>query len=43
LDTCVHKAVMNGVTKVGQPELFAVYGAKNHEPISIVAAADQTH
>ena len=42
LDSCVHKAVMNGVTKVGQPELFAVYGAKNHEPISIIASADQT-
>jgi UrcA family protein len=29
LNACVHKAIADAVTKVGQPELFAIYHAKN--------------
>jgi UrcA family protein len=42
LDTCIHKAIADAVTKVGQPELFAVYGAKNHQVRPIIVAAAQT-
>jgi UrcA family protein len=30
---CVHGAIANAVTKVNQPELFAVYNAKNKAPL----------
>ena len=30
---CVHDAIANAVTKVNQPELFAVYKAKNKTPL----------
>jgi UrcA family protein len=41
LDACVHKAIADAVTKVNQPELFAIYNAKNHQsrPILVAAAA----
>ena len=42
LDTCVHKAIADAVTTVGQPGLFAVYNAKNHQPLPIILAAAQT-
>jgi UrcA family protein len=42
LDSCVHKAIANAVTKVDHPELFAVYNAKNHQPRPIIVAAVQT-
>jgi UrcA family protein len=35
---CVHKAITDAVTKVGQPELFAVYNAKNHQSLTITVA-----
>ena len=43
VDACVHKAIADAVTKVGQPELFAVYNAKNREPLPITVAAAKTH
>jgi UrcA family protein len=30
---CVHDAIANGVTKVNQPALSAVYNAKNKTPL----------
>jgi UrcA family protein len=32
LQDCVHQAIADAVTKVGRPELFAVYSAKTHRP-----------
>jgi UrcA family protein len=43
VNTCVHKAIADAVTKVGQPELIAVYNAKNREPLPITVAAAKTH
>jgi UrcA family protein len=40
-DACVHKAIADAVTKVGQPELFAVYNAKNRQPLPITVASAQ--
>jgi UrcA family protein len=37
-DACVHQAVTDAVTKVGQPELFAIYNAKNRNPRPIIVA-----
>ena len=42
LDACVHKAIADAVIKVGQPQLFAIYNAKNHQPLPIMVAATQT-
>ena len=39
LDACVHKAIADAVTKVGQPELFAVHNARNHQPLPNTVAA----
>jgi UrcA family protein len=36
---CIHKAIADAVTKVGHPELFAVYNARNHQPLPITVAA----
>ena len=30
LKACVHKSIADAVTRVGQPELIAIYKAKNH-------------
>jgi len=38
---CVHSAIAHAVTKVGQPELFAIYNARNHEHLPITVAAAQ--
>lgn len=35
---CVHKAITDAVTKVGQPELFAIYNARNRQPLPITLA-----
>jgi UrcA family protein len=35
VNACVHKAITDAVTKVGQPQLFAVYNAKNRQPLPI--------
>jgi UrcA family protein len=40
-NACVHKAIADAVTKVGQSELFAVYDAKNHQSLPIAVAAAQ--
>jgi UrcA family protein len=39
LNACVHRAIANAVTKVGQPELIAVYNARNRQPLPITVAA----
>jgi UrcA family protein len=41
MERCAHKAIADAVTKVGQSELFAVYNAKNREPLPITVAATQ--
>jgi UrcA family protein len=38
---CVHKAIADAVTQVGQSELFAIYDAKNHQSLPIAVAAAQ--
>jgi UrcA family protein len=38
VQTCVHKAIADAVTKVDRAELFAVYDAKKHELRPIVVA-----
>jgi UrcA family protein len=38
LKTCVDKSIAEAVVKVGQRELFAIYGAKIHQPPIVVAA-----
>jgi UrcA family protein len=41
-DACIHKATADAVSKVGKPELFAIYNAKNRQPLPIVVASAQT-
>jgi UrcA family protein len=41
LRACVHKAIADAVTKVGQPELLAIYNAKNHRPVATMVAIAQ--
>ncbi len=41
IDACVKKALSDAVTKVGRPELFAVYNAKNRAPLGSPVAAIQ--
>jgi UrcA family protein len=41
MDACVHKSIADAVAKVGQPALFAVYNARNGQPIRIVLAASR--
>jgi UrcA family protein len=38
---CVNKAVTDAVTKVGQPQLIAVYNAKNRQPLPFTLATAQ--
>lgn len=40
---CVQKAIADAVTRVGRPELFAIYNAKNHRPAPNMVAIAQTH
>ena len=42
LNACVQKAIADAVTKVGQPELLAIYSAKSHRPLPIIVAAART-
>jgi UrcA family protein len=42
VNACVHRAIADAVTKVGQPELFAIYSAKNHRPVPNMVAISQT-
>jgi UrcA family protein len=39
LTDCLHKAIADAVTKVGQPELIAIYNAKNHQPLPTIVVA----
>jgi UrcA family protein len=41
-NACVHKAIADAVTKVGRPELFAIYNAKNRQPLPITVASAKT-
>lgn len=43
VNACIHKAIADAVTKVGQPALIAVYNAKNRERLPITVAAAKTH
>ena len=39
VNACVRKAIADAVTRVGQPELFAVYNTKHRQPLPITVAA----
>ena len=39
---CISKAVADAVTKVGRPQLIAVYNAKNSRPLPVTLATAQT-
>jgi UrcA family protein len=39
---CVDKAIADAVTRVGHPQLIAIYNANNRQPLPIVLAKDQT-
>lgn len=39
LNACVHMAIADAVTKVGQAELIAVYNTRNRQPLPITVAA----
>ena len=39
VNACVRKAIADAVTRVGQPELLAVYNTKNRQPLPITVAA----
>jgi UrcA family protein len=41
MHNCVNKAVADAVTKVGQPQLIAVYNAKNPQPLPFTLATAQ--
>jgi UrcA family protein len=41
--TCVRTAISGAVTKVGRPELFAIYNAKNSAPLGVHVAAARVH
>lgn len=43
LHACIHKAIADAVTKVGQPQLFAIYNSKNRQslPITVASARNQ--
>lgn len=38
-EACVHNTIADAVTKVGQPELFAIYNARNRQPLPNTVAA----
>jgi UrcA family protein len=42
VNACVRKAISGAVTRVGRPELFAIYNAKNPAPLGTPVAAAQT-
>jgi UrcA family protein len=39
---CAHKAIVDAVTRVDQPALFAVYNAKNSQPLPNILAAERS-
>ena len=39
---CIDKAIADAVTRVGHPQLIAIYNANNRQPLPIVLAKDQT-
>lgn len=40
---CFHKALTDAVTKVGQPQLTAVYNQQNRQSVPVTLAAIQPH
>jgi UrcA family protein len=38
---CMRKTIADAVTRVGQPELLAVYNSKNRQPLPITVASAQ--
>jgi UrcA family protein len=42
LRTCVNNAVAAAVTKIGEPELVAIYNSKHREPVANVVAVAET-
>lgn len=40
-DTCVNQSVADGVRKVNQAALFAVYNTKNARPLPMIVATEQ--
>jgi UrcA family protein len=38
---CLHKAIADAVTKVGHPQLIAVYNANNREPLPATVAQNR--
>lgn len=42
VSACVRKAIADAVTKVGRPELFAVYNANNRQPLPLTVASAST-
>jgi UrcA family protein len=41
MHSCINQAVADAVTKVGQPQLIAVYNAKNPQPLPLILATAQ--
>ena len=39
VNKCIHKAIADAVTKVGRPELIAIYNANNREPLPMTLAS----
>jgi len=39
---CIDKAIADSVTRVGHPQLIAIYNANNRQPLPMVLAKDQT-
>jgi UrcA family protein len=42
-DACVHEAIARAVTRVGQPELIAVYNENHREHLPLAVALAQSH
>ena len=42
INACVHQAIVDAVTRVGQPELVAAYNAKNRDPLPVTLAQVKT-
>jgi UrcA family protein len=42
MDVCTHKAIVDAVTAIDQPALFAVYSAKNGQRLPNMVAAERS-
>jgi UrcA family protein len=41
-DACAHKAIVEAVTSIDRPALFAVYSAKNNQPLPNIVAVERS-